>query len=213
MNKKMVFDIETAAATKTLDDLPNNIREQYIKKYQYKADGDNYAKYGALDPCFGRVVCISFQTDEETSPRSVWGLDEKELLLNFKTQLSDINPNIFIGHNIKGFDIPYINVRFAANNIPIHHRWKTYGVKPWDLVHIVDTLDIWRGGLYSAPQSGSMDTVCRMLGIPTPKDNMSGGDVYEKFYSGQIKDIVDYCEKDVAATVQVYKRLKELGWI
>ena len=48
-----------------------------------------------------------------------------------------------------------------------------------------------------------------MLGIPTPKDDISGADVARVYYEEKdLERIAKYCKKDEVATVQLYLRLK-----
>jgi predicted PolB exonuclease-like 3'-5' exonuclease len=47
------------------------------------------------------------------------------------------------------------------------------------------------------------------MGIPTPKDDISGADVARVYYEEQdLQRIMVYCEKDVVALIQLYLRLQ-----
>ena len=47
-----------------------------------------------------------------------------------------------------------------------------------------------------------------ILGIPTPKDDISGADVARVYYEEKdLERIAAYCKKDVVATAQLFLRL------
>ncbi len=47
-----------------------------------------------------------------------------------------------------------------------------------------------------------------MLGIPTPKDDITGADVARVYYEEKdLERIATYCKKDVVATTQLFLRL------
>jgi predicted PolB exonuclease-like 3'-5' exonuclease len=55
----------------------------------------------------------------------------------------------------------------------------------------------------------SLALLTHILGIPTPKDDISGADVARVYYRDKdLERIATYCKKDVVATAQLYLRLK-----
>ena len=49
----------------------------------------------------------------------------------------------------------------------------------------------------------------KILGIPSPKDDIDGSQVRNVFYEeGDIDRIIIYCEKDVVAVAQILLRLR-----
>ena len=48
-----------------------------------------------------------------------------------------------------------------------------------------------------------------MLGIPSPKDDIDGSEVYRLYYEEEnIYRIITYCEKDTIAVAQIFLRLR-----
>ena len=48
-----------------------------------------------------------------------------------------------------------------------------------------------------------------ILGIPSPKDDIDGSEVYRVFYEeNEIDRIIIYCEKDTIAVAQIFLRLR-----
>lgn len=191
--RKIVFDIETAP--------PKEKTQEYLDAWKYcgKSEGTE-----GLYPEFSRIVCISALCNMH-GMRSFYDEDEKELLQKFVDFVGN-GPVMWIGHYIKGFDVPYLQTRLMANGIQIPPSLRTYGKKPWEL-NMADTKEMWKGGMFKTCHAASLTAVCLALGIPTPKDAISGKDVAEYYHEGKIKEIVEYCEKDVEATLEVYKTI------
>ena len=57
-----------------------------------------------------------------------------------------------------------------------------------------------------------LDLVCSTMGIPTPKDGEVTGDKVHETYWGEqkLKEISEYCEKDVDVLIEFIKKLKNL---
>ena len=48
-----------------------------------------------------------------------------------------------------------------------------------------------------------------VLGIPSPKDDIDGSEVYRVYYEeNNIDRIITYCEKDTIAVAQIFLRLR-----
>ena len=81
-----------------------------------------------------------------------------------------------------------------------------FGKKPWEIPHL-DTLELWKFGDYK--HYTSLRLLTSVLGIPSPKDDISGSDVRKVFYEeNDIERITKYCEKDVIAIAQVVLKLR-----
>jgi hypothetical protein len=99
--------------------------------------------------------------------------------------------------------------RMIINGIMPSKLLPSYDTKPWE-VKAIDTKEIWQYGAYSS--IGSLDLMCTCLDIPTPKDGEVTGDkVHTAYWEQQkLKEISEYCEKDVVVLVDAIKKLKEL---
>jgi len=66
-------------------------------------------------------------------------------------------------------------------------------------------MELWKFGDYK--HFTSLKLLTAILGIPSPKDDISGSDVGAVFYKEKnIKRIVKYCEKDTIAVAQILLR-------
>jgi predicted PolB exonuclease-like 3'-5' exonuclease len=113
------------------------------------------------------------------------------------------------GHNLKNFDIPMLAKRMIINGIEPSKILPSYDTKPWE-VKAIDTKEVWQYGAYTA--IGSLDLMCACLDIPTPKDGeINGGMVHEAYWNhNRLKEIAEYCEKDVNVLVDAIMKLKSL---
>ena len=53
---------------------------------------------------------------------------------------------------------------------------------------------------------GSMDRLCRLLGIPG-KGDISGADVWPMVKAGKLAEVAEYCRGDVERTRALYNRM------
>jgi hypothetical protein len=76
--------------------------------------------------------------------------------------------------------------------------------KPWE-VRLIDTMQLWKFGDYKS--FTSLELLCGVLDIPSPKSDMDGSMVGQVFWREQdYSRISAYCEADVVATAQVLLR-------
>jgi predicted PolB exonuclease-like 3'-5' exonuclease len=139
------------------------------------------------------------------------GDNESEILLQVRNLLDRCHKLDFYlcGHNLKNFDIPMLAKRMMINGILPSKILPDYNTKPWE-VKAIDTKEIWQYGSYTS--IGSLDLLCSCLNIPTPKDGeVTGEKVHSAYWDNQaIKEISEYCEKDVLVLVDIIKKLKSL---
>lgn len=233
--KQMLFvDIETAASHANYEEFKQSLplnsqmltwwseRCMFIRKdrpeLEFKSDEEIYNIQAALFPEWGRIVCISMgqiKFNEDGIPvdfraRSFYGEDEKELLIETLKALTTVfykAPGVkLVGHNIKGFDIPYICKKAMQHGIELPRQLHMQKVKPWDSC-LLDTVDIWKFGGWNGAKLG---VICEILGIPSPKEQMEGGQVSVEFYKGNVQHIMEYCERDVKATGNVLLKMSSM---
>jgi hypothetical protein len=85
-----------------------------------------------------------------------------------------------------------------------------HGKKPWELNHIIDTLQLWKFGDYK--HFTSLDLLAAIFDIPSPKEDIDGSQVGRVYYEEQdIDRISRYCERDVYVTAAVYLRMTGAG--
>jgi len=230
--KSMLFiDIETTSGFKNLSILeetnPELIefwkrKEKFIRAEDVELNNltsdDIYFQKAALTPEWGRIVCISvgqIKFDESEKPRmtmkSFYGVDESIIIENFVDFIKRVfntNSGIkLVGHNIKGFDIPYIIKKSIIYNTPLPRQLHLHKTKPWENC-LIDTYEVWKSGGWS---SAPLAHLCLLLGIKNPKNEMKAGEVGAAFYEdGRIEEIKNYCEGDIEAAGSLILRFANL---
>jgi 3'-5' exonuclease len=231
MQKNFLFlDIETVPAFLEFGHLPTTMKNHWTKKTERiwpsnqstssavdSAPEDLYRQRAGIYAEFGKIICISVgllvQDGGEQALRlkSFSGDDEKSLLHDFaqllEKRFSDPNHVVIAGHNIKEFDIPYICRRMLVNQIALPDVLQLSGKKPWEVKHLADTMEMWRFG--DIKNFTSLDLLAAILDIPSPKDDIDGSQVSEVYWiEKDLQRIVQYCEKDVLTSANVFLRLQ-----
>ena len=217
-SKILFFDIETVPIKYDFKDLDERGQQLWSKKTRFIQERENlnaeevYEKAGIYAE-FGKVVCISLgfilQKDGETQIRlkSIANEDEQALLQEFIDLLNSYYtaPDfLFCAHNGKEFDIPFLCRRILINGKKIPNILNVSGKKPWEIKHL-DTMELWKFGDFK--NYTSLDLLSYVFNIPTPKDDMDGSQVAKVFYEDKDLDrIIHYCEKDVVATIQLFRK-------
>lgn len=226
MNKQIPFDkilfldIETVPQAQNYAELDEKTKSLFEAKNRFQIGPDKtieqvFDERGGILSEFGKIVCISVGMLRENSYektirlKSFYHEDEQTLLGQFKKLLEDhynTPYHLLCGHNSKEFDIPYICRRMLINGIQLPSILQISGKKPWEINHI-DTMELWKFGDYKTFTSLSL--LCHVMGIPTPKDDISGADVARVYYEeSDLERIMVYCEKDVVALIQLYLKLQ-----
>ena len=202
------LDIETIPAWDSYDEMPEGFKKHWDKQYTKfaPASQDPQDALGAagLSAEFGRVLCVSMgrEIGDCFTVRSVIDHDERSLLLSVYHFLEK-HPSNIIGHNIKKFDGPFLFRRYVANGLPVPSSLVPAS-KPW-FSKLVDTVELWGAGVWN--YQCSLDLLCHILDIPTPKDSCDGSQVWSMYQMMQLEEIERYCEKDVQACYTAWCRL------
>ena len=217
----LFIDIETVPQHPDLSDAAENMQKLWTKKaMQIGKEGDTaeslYNRAGIYAE-FGKIVCISagkiFRKDKERAYRvisyAVFGL--KKNIEAFSTMVTGFMANPMhkmCAHNGQEFDFPYIARRLLINGLPLPAVLDIAGAKPWELKEVMlDTLQLWKFGDYK--HYTSLELLCAIFNIPTPKDDIDGSQVGNVYYKEfDIQRIARYCEKDTFAIAQLLLRFK-----
>ncbi len=214
----LFLDIETVPETQHFSDLDKIKQELWELKSQYQRKEDSTAEEfydrAGIWAEFGKIICISvgyfnIKGDIRTFRVTSFFGDEIKILKDFKNLLISHFSNshhLLCAHNGKEFDFPYIARRMIIHNIELPYKLNLFGKKPWEVPHL-DTLELWKFGDYKTYTSLKLLTY--VLGIPSPKDDIDGSEVYRVYYEeNNIDRIITYCEKDTIAVAQIFLRLR-----
>ena len=214
----LFLDIETVPEVEYFLDLDKTKQDLWEHKSQYQRKdeftAEEFYDRAGIWAEFGKIICISvgyFTLQGDTRMFRVTSFygEEDKLLKDFKNLLiSHFSQakHLLCAHNGKEFDFPYIARRMIINGITLPYKLNLFGKKPWEVPHL-DTLELWKFGDYK--NYTSLKLLTTVLGIPSPKDDIDGSEVYSVFYHEKnIDRIIDYCEKDTIAVAQILLRLR-----
>ena len=219
----LFLDIETASSTAVYADLPERLQGLWDKKAALLNKREEtpippdelYEQRAAIFAEFGKVVCIScgyikYVEDRPTFRLKSWyGDDEVKILQDFAGMLDKFMERPgrnLCAHNGKEFDFPYMGRRYLIRGLPLPQALADIQMKkPWE-IRLIDTMTLWKFGDFK--NFTSLDLLCAVLDVPTPKDDIDGSMVGHVFWvEKDPKRIAVYCEKDVLATANVLLRM------
>lgn len=205
----IVFDIETTPTDnkEVITRLSNSIKPpanykkpETIKQWMdenYDSTLKELVARTALDGAYGKVACIAF---DDTCTLS--NMDEYEAICHLYDYIDDHYHNVFCGHNIYGFDLPFLKHRSIILGItPPQQLMQAMNASQYDIC-IKDTMLMWSR---DKNKMIGLDTLCWILGIETNSE-IDGSEVCETWLSDPQK-VIDKCINDVRKTKDVYNRL------
>ena len=221
LSRILFLDIETVPMARDWSELDERTAKLFADKTRWEQERNGrsaeelWGERGGILAEFGKIICIgagSLHKDGNAwklRATSFHGDNEYDVLQRFCDLLDrhyNTDDHWLCGHNGKEFDFPWIARRCIINRIPLPHLLDTGGLKPWEVGHL-DTMNLWSFG--DRKNFTSLALLTHILGIPTPKDDISGADVARVYYEDKdLERIAAYCKKDVVATTQLYLRLK-----
>lgn len=171
-------------------------------------------KKTSFDGGLGRIICIGWAVDDGDPVCTV--REEPSMIMSFFDAIKEAvklhyhggntkETPIFVGHNITGFDLRFLWQRAVVNKIKPPSAIP-FNVKPWEK-SIADTMLMWNP---ERERRTSLDKLCRILGVDSPKSELDGSKVWEYYKAGRIQEISKYCKSDVIATRECYRRMEFL---
>ncbi len=218
---KLFFDIETLPADEKAIPTLKYLYERKISKIDPESDKipESFEKFfdkTALDGTYGRICCIAYALNDK--PVEVLsGSDDEALMVRKFWEIAG-SADLIIGHNIRDFDLPFIMQRSAILGVkPTWNKFEEPGKKPWDMAKflsfaryknapIFDTMWEWSNWV-DKWSNKTIEHLALAMGIPTPKEGIDGSQVASFYKAGKIKEICDYCMRDVETVRAVYKRI------
>jgi hypothetical protein len=185
------------------------------------AEEERVYQLGSLNATSGRILSLAvhvgpvpgFEIEGLATNQSehAFGIDEagneqneRESLTAFLDLMKNYEPDcdLIVGHNIIGFDLPFIFQRCLVNNI---------SVRPFiDLseFHVAGVYDTMRAWWLGSRNRVSLDDIAWALGIESSKTSeVEGSRVFELYQAGKLAQIREYNLNDVRVTRKVYERM------
>jgi len=159
----------------------------------------------------GPVASFDFGDVEQRESEHVFGIDEdgeeqdeKKALLAFLDYMKAFDPDTdeLVGHNLLGFDLPFIFQRCLVHCISAR---PLVDLGEYRVRGVFDTMHHWWLG---AKRNVSLDDIAWALGIESSKTaTAEGSKVFELYQAGKLAEIREYNLNDVRVTRKVYERM------
>jgi 3'-5' exonuclease len=208
---KLFLDIETLPAD---EKNVEKLRELFNKKHDdfNQEKFEEFFKKTSFDGAFGRILCIGYAVDDDPVQFFCNDGNEKKTLKEFWDLVNALSvapkdmryPDYglqFVGHNVMDFDLRFICQRSIVLGVkmPYELNFARYRNYP-----IYDTMKEW----VKWSNSGvGLEYLAVALGIPSPKDGIDGSQVADFYKQGKVKEICEYCKRDVDTTREIFRRM------
>lgn len=191
--------------------------DQPIESNLFWKDEEGFRKT-ALDGSLGRIFCIGYDEQDEFGNNIAHGcfgwnefeqnfeMNEEKLLTEFWEYLKDFNSNqdIIIGHNILGFDLPFIKKRSFIFEVKQTVNFDCYKYQKKTVFDTMLHFDSW---VWSKEGSTSLKKLAYAFNLDCPKELLGEMNVYDAFMAGEYKKLYDYCKADVKTTHLIWRKL------
>ncbi|MDQ6653222.1 MAG: ribonuclease H-like domain-containing protein, partial [Acidobacteriota bacterium] len=200
-----------------------NMRLEQQQRYleDIAAEEERCYQLGSLSAASGRVLSIAVHEGpiqgldiggvEQPQRERVFGIDqdgneqdEKKSLLAFLEFMKgfDRESDELVGHNIIGFDLPFLFQRCLAHCISAR---PLVDLGEYRVRGVFDTMHAWWLG---AKRFVSLDDIAWALGIESSKTaTVEGSKVFDLYQAGKLAEIREYNLNDVRVTRKVYERM------
>ena len=226
------IDIETIALPKYSDRVPVKLErafrlgkmdagqeERYLS--DRPAEEERVYRSGGLAATSGRILSIAVHRApvpgirieglEQGGAEYVFGIDadcrdegEVKALDDFLKLIAgfDAETDDLVGHNIIGFDLPFIYQRCLVHRIPAR---PVVSLAEYSARGVFDTMHRWWLG---ARNRVSLDDLAWALGLESSKtEEVDGSRIFDLYHAGKLAEIREYNLNDVRLTRRVYERM------
>lgn len=200
-----------------------NMRFEQQQRYleDIAAEEERCYSLGSLSATSGRVLSIAvhvgpipgleFGGMEQPESEHVFGIDadgfeqgERRALSDFLELMKDFDSESdeLVGHNIIGFDLPFIFQRCLVNDLQVR---LFVNLSEFNVRGVFDTMHRWWLG---AKRHVSLDDIAWALGIESSKTSeVEGSKVFDLYQANRLELIREYNLNDVRVTRKVYERM------
>ncbi|MBI3933603.1 MAG: ribonuclease H-like domain-containing protein [Acidobacteria bacterium] len=193
--RQVVLDIET---------IPCGVAEWKALSAKAPSLKKKVREDSALDWSLGHIVCIGLLLLEEEREYEACfaGPEEAEVLRKF---WEEIRPDDYlIGHNLLGFDLPYIQARSVIRMVKPS---RSFELRRYSTLSVFDTMQVWAN--WDRQKYPKLETLAAVFDLGGKGG--SGDQVAKWFEAGDWERIKEYCMQDIRLTREIYLRFKAFG--
>ena len=200
-----------------------NMRLEQQQRYleDIAAEEERCYSLGSLSATSGRILSIAvhvssipglqFAGTEQPESEHVFGIDaegfeqgERRALFDFLEMMKDFDSESdeLVGHNILGFDLPFIFQRCLVQGMQVR---PFVNLNEFNVRGVFDTMRRWWLG---DKRRVSLDDIAWALGIESSKTSeVEGSKVFDLYQAGKLDVIREYNLNDVRVTRKIYERM------
>ncbi len=216
----VVLDIETAGHPwDSLDDAQKTYLQKNARTEEERA---RLPESLSLWPFTGKVIVVAM-LNPESQRGSIWyekgdGRDEETSQDGRFRFVGDTEPVFlaefwktmrrfqrFVTFNGRRFDGPFLMLRSAALGVPATRNLVGYRYTLRPHTDLLEAITF-----FGASRKWNLDFACKALGVESPKEQgMDGFSVGPFYRAGRIREIANYCRRDVEATAGLFRKLEK----
>lgn len=204
MKPYWILDLESSALPEAVQreiapdfDAPKNLRDPDKIAAAIADKEKSWLDSAALDACRGQVLAIGLAGADMPEPKVLVGGTEHGMLTHVRDLATVYHDLTMVGHNLLGFDLPFLVRRMWKHGIPPPPRW--LDLTQWRAKWAFDTMLVW--GCGNREQRISLDVLAWHLGLG--RKNGTGAD-FAKLYEADREKAILYLKNDIALTEKCY---------
>ncbi len=163
---------------------------------------------------YGRILIIGYSISNGKNSHVEKGCltgSEEEVLRNFNQLVYTVDPDIIIGYNIDGYDLPVIEYRMSKYNLTLdigRDRSKARRVNGqfWRAKGRIISDVWWNVKKYLHPKHETLNFVAQEL-LGEGKDDVDRLRIVEE-YQNRPQEVIAYCIKDADLTRQIMEKMR-----
>ncbi|EQB68606.1 MAG: hypothetical protein AMDU5_GPLC00010G0146 [Thermoplasmatales archaeon Gpl] len=163
---------------------------------------------------YGKIIVIGYsirsKKGTETEKGAITG-EEKEILSNFNKLILEKDPDIIIGYNIDGYDLPVIEYRMERYRLTLDigrdgSKARRMNGQFWRVKGRIISDVWWNVKKILKPKHETLNYVAMEL-LNEGKDDVDRLNIMEE-YKNRPKEVIDYCIKDADLTLRIMEKMR-----